>query len=427
MAAHNGQSNTLQTGVTLPGIGNSISLWNRSWFLMTNGGNSSGNITLNFNFTDYNGSSPVGGTTYALLFNSSDGTFSSGSNTLLVNSGTVSGNTVSFTTKASNLLTGYYTIMAIPTTSIAYSGSPFCSQGTTTPTITGLTGGTFTSTTGLSINSSTGQINLATSTAGTYTVTYTYNGGSSTTTTSVVINALPTATISYSGSPYCATGTATVTQSGTSGGTYSSTTGLSIAAGTGAINLAASTPGTYTVTYSFTNGTCSNTTTTTITINALPTVYSLTGGGIYCSGTSGSVICLSGSETGVTYKLVQLGLWATYYGNKNLTGSPTYTELESNVNYPNSGSGFGPYSGNGAAYSTNWSGYVIAPVSGNYTFTTISDDGIRLSIAGNQIINNWTNHAATTNNSTSVYLVAGQSYSLNLQYYQQGGNTQAQL
>ncbi|PTT73186.1 MULTISPECIES: beta strand repeat-containing protein [unclassified Chryseobacterium] len=89
----------------------------------------------------------------------------------------------------------------------------------------------------------------------------------------VTINPLPIATITYSNSPYCKRGTATVTQSGVTGGTYSSDAGVSINASTGAINLAASTTGNHTVTYSFTNGTCANTTTAIITINAstLPT------------------------------------------------------------------------------------------------------------------------------------------------------------
>jgi hypothetical protein len=49
---------------------------------------------------------------------------------------------------------------------------------------------------------------------------------------------------------------------------------LSIDAATGAINLATSTGGTYTVTYTFSNATtgCSNTATTTVTINSLPVV-----------------------------------------------------------------------------------------------------------------------------------------------------------
>ena len=58
---------------------------------------------------------------------------------------------------------------------ISLTGTPvqFCQSGTDpTPTITGTTGGTFSSTTGLSINSSTGEIDLSASTAGSYTVSY---------------------------------------------------------------------------------------------------------------------------------------------------------------------------------------------------------------------------------------------------------------
>ncbi|MCX6258076.1 MAG: hypothetical protein NTW49_09325 [Bacteroidia bacterium] len=165
-------------------------------------------------------------------------------------------------------------VMPLPIAGISYTGSPFCATGTTNVTQTGQTGGTYSSTAGLVINAANGQINLAASTSGTYTVTYSFSdiyGCSNTTTTSVTINALPTATIAYS-SPFCATGTANVTQTGQTGGTYSSTAGLVINAASGQIDLAASTPGTYTVTYSFSdsNG-CSNTTFTSVVINALPT------------------------------------------------------------------------------------------------------------------------------------------------------------
>ena len=130
------------------------------------------------------------------------------------------------------------------------------------------TGGIYTAPAGVSINAATGDIDLPTSTPGTYTITYSFSNGtcSNTSTTSITINALPAATISYAGSPYCATGTATVTQTGQAGGTYSSTAGLNINAATGDINLTTSTPGTYTITYTFSNGTCSNTTTTNVSI-----------------------------------------------------------------------------------------------------------------------------------------------------------------
>jgi gliding motility-associated-like protein len=163
------------------------------------------------------------------------------------------------------------TVNPLPSATIAYA-SPNCATGLLSVTQSGQTGGTYTSTTGLVISSTTGEINLGTSTAGTYTVTYTFSNGtcSNTAIASVIINALPTATISYI-SPNCGTGTGTVTLVGQTGGTYSSSSpALILNSVNGDINLGTSTPGTYTVTYAFTNGTCSNTTTVSVTINVLP-------------------------------------------------------------------------------------------------------------------------------------------------------------
>ncbi len=184
-----------------------------------------------------------------------------------------------------NTATASITITALPTATIAYTGSPYCATGIATVTQTGTAGGTYTSTAGLTINAATGDVDLVASTPGTYTVTYSFTSGgcSNTATTSITINTLPTATINYAGSPYCATGTAAVTQTGTAGGTYTSTAGLTINAATGDIDLVASTPGTYTVTYSFTSGTCSNTTTASITITALPVATIAYTGSPYCA------------------------------------------------------------------------------------------------------------------------------------------------
>ena len=99
--------------------------------------------------------------------------------------------------------------------------------------------------------------------------------------------------------PYCATGTATVTLTGQAGGTYTAPAGVSINAATGDINLATSTPGTYTVTYTFTNGTCSNTTTTSVTINALPAATISYAGSPYCA-TGTATVTLTG-QAGGTY------------------------------------------------------------------------------------------------------------------------------
>ena len=113
----------------------------------------------------------------------------------------------------------------------------------------------YSSTTGLSINASTGELTPSTSTAGIYTITYTIAAAGGCleliSTTTVTIIAAPNANISYAGSPFCKTITSaeSVTQTGTTGGTYSSTLGLSIDTSTGAITPSSSTEGTYTVTY----------------------------------------------------------------------------------------------------------------------------------------------------------------------------------
>jgi len=91
------------------------------------------------------------------------------------------------------------TITALPTATISYAGSPFCNTVTSgLVTITGTTGGTYSSTAGLTIDASTGAITPSTSTAGTYTVTYTMaaaNGCSAqTVTTSVSVNSIPAVT-----------------------------------------------------------------------------------------------------------------------------------------------------------------------------------------------------------------------------------------
>ena len=176
------------------------------------------------------------------------------------------------------------TINAVDDASFSYSAFSYCADASDpTPTITGLSGGAFSSTAGLSISGSTGQIDVSASTPGTYTVTYATAGTCpNSATTSVTINSLDDASFSYSASSYCADATdPTPTITGLTGGAFSSTAGLSISGSTGQIDVSASTPGTYTVTYT-TAGTCPNSATTSVTINALDDASFGYGASSYC-------------------------------------------------------------------------------------------------------------------------------------------------
>jgi gliding motility-associated-like protein len=170
------------------------------------------------------------------------------------------------------------TVTVSPTAAtLSYATPPatatFCTSGTQAVVAVTPAGGTFSAPTGLSINTTTGALNLSASTAGTYTVTYTPPSGScaSPGTTSVTLTAPATPTLSFGGATFCKAGAAPVTAVSPTGGTFSSTAGLVINASTGTVDLANSTNGTYTVSYT-SPGACGGTVSTRLTIqgNAAP-------------------------------------------------------------------------------------------------------------------------------------------------------------
>lgn len=121
------------------------------------------------------------------------------------------------------------------------------------------------------------------------------------------------------------------------------------------------------------------------------------------------------------------GLAAEYFNNKTLTAPVTTVRTDPTVNFDWSYASPIPGTINVDNFSVRWSGQVEAPVSGNYMFATRSDDGVRLWVNGVQIINNWTDHGITTDNSTSIAMSAGQKYSIKLEYYEANEGAAAQL
>jgi hypothetical protein len=77
-------------------------------------------------------------------------------------------------------------------------------------------------------------------------------------------------------------------------------------------------------------------------------------------------------------------------------------------------------------FSVRWTGEVEAAFTETYTFYTNSDDGIRLWIDGKQLVNNWTDHGATENSGKTDF-VAGQAYSLVMEFYENSGSAVAEL
>lgn len=118
------------------------------------------------------------------------------------------------------------------------------------------------------------------------------------------------------------------------------------------------------------------------------------------------------------------GLRGEYFASKNLTRS-TLTRVDPNVDFS-----WGSAAPNSALpadrFSARWTGQVSPRFSGSTTFYTVSDDGIRLWVNGQLLIDNWTDHG-TTENSASITLTAGQKYDLKLEYYEATGGAVSRL
>jgi hypothetical protein len=148
-----------------------------------------------------------------------------------------------------------------------------------------------------------------------------------------------------------------------------------------------SAPGTYVLRLSASDGTLTSTDDVTITVNAA-------------------------SSTGT-------GLTGRYYNGINFN-TLVFTRVDPTVNFTwgSNSPGAGVQAD---GFSIRWTGQLRPAVTGTYTFSTVSNDGIRLYLNGQLIINNWTVHGTTTNTSAGIALQAGVDYAITLEYFENSG------
>jgi hypothetical protein len=77
-------------------------------------------------------------------------------------------------------------------------------------------------------------------------------------------------------------------------------------------------------------------------------------------------------------------------------------------------------------FSVRWTGYIVPPATGTYTFTARTDDGVRLWVNGVQVCNNWTLHSVADTSGT-ITLNAGVKYTIKMEYYEGPVDAVAQL
>jgi hypothetical protein len=117
------------------------------------------------------------------------------------------------------------------------------------------------------------------------------------------------------------------------------------------------------------------------------------------------------------------GATARYYKGMALAGDPVLTRTEPTISHNWGGE---IVAGLSDGVSARWTANLEAPFTETYKIITSSDDGVRLWFDGRLVIDNWNDHG-TMDNNASVNLIAGQVYSIRMEWYDNAGGAVAQL
>ena len=125
----------------------------------------------------------------------------------------------------------------------------------------------------------------------------------------------------------------------------------------------------------------------------------------------------------------QQGLLATYYANPTQTAPVFYQVAENNNPQLNYFYGIGrpdpavPFDN----FTARWTGQVLPQYTEPYYFAVKSDDGARLWINGQLVINQWKSQGTTENVSPPINLQAGVFYDIRLEYIELTSNAECHL
>ena len=114
------------------------------------------------------------------------------------------------------------------------------------------------------------------------------------------------------------------------------------------------------------------------------------------------------------------GLTGEYFANMNLEGKPAFTRIDSILdfhwktespaeNFP------------ADKFSNRWTGFLVSPVSGRYSISLSSNDGGRLFLDDEKIIDVWSDHATLTKTAV-IELKANEPRKIRVEHYENIGN-----
>lgn len=119
--------------------------------------------------------------------------------------------------------------------------------------------------------------------------------------------------------------------------------------------------------------------------------------------------------------------WANHFPTNAFSGSPNLVRTDPTVNF-NWGAGAPDPTISTDHFTVRWVGTVQPQFNEPYTFYTATDDGVRLWVNNQLVIDKWVDQGTTEwSGSLSNSLVAQQKYNIQMEYYENGGGAAAML
>ncbi|HSP41840.1 MAG TPA: YDG domain-containing protein [Luteolibacter sp.] len=119
------------------------------------------------------------------------------------------------------------------------------------------------------------------------------------------------------------------------------------------------------------------------------------------------------------------GLKGEYFDNSDFT-NPVLTRTDPQVNF-DWGTGSPHASINADTFSVRWSGLLLVPETCAYTFSALSNDGVRLYINGIPAIDNFVDQNSKWKDSAPIQLTKGQLVEIQMDYYENTASAAAKL
>ncbi len=161
----------------------------------------------------------------------------------------------------------------------------------------------------------------------------------------------------------------------------------------------------------------------TLTNSALLQAVAAASGAVNSGVASASFVNMAAAGSGT-------GLTGAYYTNHTsvspFTGSPVLVQTNATINFNWGANGPDPSVGK-TNFTVRWTGCVQPQFNETYQFITTADDGVRLYLNGQLLIDDWVNKTSATSRTNSIALVAQQLYNLELDYYQKTNNASGAL